>query len=49
MGVNGAYALSVGDSPDNLTYTYNILSLNDKELNIRNVKTKTVYKMNKVD
>ena len=49
VGVNGAYALSVGDSPDNLTYTYNILSLNDKELNIRNVKTKTVYKMNKVD
>lgn len=49
VGLQGAYALSVGSAPDDLTYTYNILSLNDKELNIRNIKTKTVYKMNKVN
>ena len=48
VGINGAYALSIGETADNLTYTYNILSLSDEELNLRNVKTKTVYKMDRM-
>ena len=49
VGVGGAYALSIGSDPKDLTYTYNILSLNDRELNLRNVKTKSVYKMLRVE
>ncbi len=47
VGASGAYALSIGDRADSLTYTYNILSLSDNELNLRNIKTRTVYKMEK--
>ncbi len=48
VGASGAYALSIGEKAGSLTYTYNILSLSDDELNLRNIKTRTVYKMEKV-
>ena len=47
MGVSGAYSMSVGTQANSLTYTYKILSLSDNELNLRNIKTRTVYKMEK--
>lgn len=49
VGASGAYALSVGDQPTSLAHTYTILSLSENELNLRNIKTNTVYKMKKAD
>lgn len=47
VGASGAYSMSVGTQANSLTYTYKILSLSDDELNLRNIKTRTVYKMEK--
>ena len=49
VGASGAYSLSVGDQPSSLSHTYTILSLSEDELNLRNIKTRTVYKMEKAD
>ena len=42
------YALHIGDRPDDLTYTYEIVSFGDNNLTLRNVKQKTLYKMTRV-
>ena len=42
------YALHIGDQPDDLAYTYEIVSFDENSLTLRNVKQKTLYKMTSV-
>ncbi len=42
------YALHIGDQPDDLAYTYEIVSFDENSLTLRNVKQKTLYKMTRV-
>ena len=39
------YALNIGDSPDTLKYTYNIVSLSGKALTLRHEEQNVYYRM----
>ena len=42
------YALHIGDQPDDLTYTYEIVSFSENSMTLRQVKQKTLYRMTRV-
>jgi hypothetical protein len=42
------YALHIGDEPDDMTYTYEIVTYSDQYLTLRHVKQKTIYRMTRV-
>ena len=39
------YAINIGDDPDDLSYTYEIVSYGANYLTLRHAKTKTLYRM----
>ena len=43
------YALQTGDSPDDLSLTYEIVTYGDNYLTLRHVKQKTLYRMTRVN
>ncbi|MBQ6257351.1 MAG: hypothetical protein IJJ60_12230, partial [Clostridia bacterium] len=42
------YALQIGDQPDSLNYTYEIVSFGENSMTLRHVKLKTLYRMTRV-
>ena len=43
------YALNIGDQPDDLAYTYEIVTYSEHYLTLRHVKQKTIYRMTRVE
>ena len=45
----GVYSLDTGDSPDNLSYTYNIVSNSQNALTLRHERLNLLYRMTLVE
>ena len=45
----GVYSLDTGDSPDNLSYTYNIVSNSQNSLTLRHERLNLLYRMTRVE
>ena len=43
------YSLQLGDRPDSLTHTYEIVSYSSNSLTLRHVKNKTIYRLTRAD